>query len=235
MTKIEEKPDEHSQPAFTLHTAETLMITRRTVIDIIDDGLFLYRQDYAVFLGAVSMIYLPYYVLKYLAFLLDLLPFQRIFDSFDFFHTGSYTVTNILFMGFDYTIMVMAAGLVTLIIYEKAGSKDVRFRTVIKKWFQRLPRLIFYSWVLTLFIGGGFSCFFPGFFLFLSRDHFICFVFSVNTGNHDRENHSFFSTVKAMPQSYAKRLVPIDRFFIINDRLTGDPGFIADLSGIRHL
>ncbi len=156
-----------SQPnGFTLHAADTMIIARRTVIDIIDDGLFLYRQDFALFLNAVLLVYIPYYVFKYIAFLLGLLPFQRIFDSFDFFYTGSYTLTNIIFMGLDYTIMILTAGLISCLIHEKAGKRDVRLFDIIRAWMPRLPRLTGLTWMIMAMTAIGFSCFFPGIILY---------------------------------------------------------------------
>ncbi|HMW36643.1 MAG TPA: hypothetical protein PKA72_09800, partial [bacterium] len=72
------------------------LIRQRSVVDAVDAGLALCRNRYYDLCVTTLIVFVPLYSLKYVLFVLDLIPFERVFNSFGFFYVQSYTPANIM-------------------------------------------------------------------------------------------------------------------------------------------
>ncbi len=143
------------------------VIARRNVIDMIDAGIAYYRNEFAAFAGLTFLVWVPYYSLKYIMFRLDLLPFERITGSFDFFQTASYSGINILFLFMDYSVMLAAGGLIGLMVFLKASGNQVSFLNITRSFVKLFPRFLLYSTIIAFLILISGMCLFPALWLFV--------------------------------------------------------------------
>ncbi len=84
----------------SLHPADRI-IARRTVMEMIDGGIALYRLFFSpIFLGLLAL-FVPYYGLKAALFYFDWIPMDQVMTSFHVFDTRSYTAQNLLLLWMD--------------------------------------------------------------------------------------------------------------------------------------
>lgn len=143
------------------------VITRRSVIGMIDAGIAYYRSAFSAFFGLTLLAWLPYYALKYLMFRLDVLPFERITGSFEIFQTASYSATNLFFFFIDFLALIFAGGLISRAAYENAAGKPAPVFRIAKSMIRYAHRFLFYSVLIAAAILFSGLCFFPGVWLFI--------------------------------------------------------------------
>ena len=149
----------------TYHRPE-FIVARRQVVDMIDAGIAFYRATYQSVTGIVLILFTPLFAVKYLFFQFDLIPFNRVFNSFGFFQTGSYTLENILLMLLDGGVNSIAGGAVCFFLFEKSKGHDVGVSSVLKEMLGRIRPLLVISGLTALVTGVGLGfCFIPGIWL----------------------------------------------------------------------
>lgn len=169
------------------HHHPDFIVARRPTIDMIDAGIALYRTSYQSVTLIVLAFYLPLFIIKYFFFQFDFIPFERVFNSFSFFQTGSYTPENTALVALDGIVNSITGGTICLFLFEKAKGREIGVLLLIKNIAGRIGALLWITAITTIvtLIGLGF-CFFPGvwigiIFLFSTQLVIIENVISVNT------------------------------------------------------
>lgn len=169
------------------HHHPDFIVARRPMIDMIDAGIAFYRASYQTVTLIVLAFYLPLFIIKYFFFQFDFIPIERVFNSFSFFQTGSYTPENTVLVVLDGIANSITGGTICLFLFEKAKGQEIGVLLLIKKIAGRIGTLLWITAITALvtLIGLGF-CFFPGvwigiIFLFSTQLVIIENVISVNT------------------------------------------------------
>lgn len=89
-----------------------LIVARRTVMEIIDGGLAFVRIDFAALFSRLLLLFVPVYTVKAALYWMDWIEFDRIFGTFNWFHSASYTPGNLLHLLFDASIQWTAAAMI---------------------------------------------------------------------------------------------------------------------------
>lgn len=141
----------------------TPLVARRTVVDIVDTGLAFCRMEFPAILGIVLALQGPNVVLKYLAYRLDLIPFDRIFNSFSFQETASYTVPNILLMLVEALIYVLVNAALCIFVDGQAMGETRRIASCVEAAVTRAMDLAKVSLIsLAMIAAGLMACLIPG-------------------------------------------------------------------------
>ncbi len=91
-----------------------LIVARRSVMEIVDGGLALVRVDFFPIMTLLLTLFVPFYALKYGLYALDWIPFDRVFGSFNWFRSDSYTPGQLLLLLADWSVQWTAAALVMM-------------------------------------------------------------------------------------------------------------------------
>ncbi|KAB2879169.1 hypothetical protein F9K33_10095 [bacterium] len=145
------------------HHHPDFIVARRPMIDMIDAGVVFYRASYQTVTQIVLTFYLPLFLIKYLFFRFDLIPIERVFNSFGFFQTGSYTLENVALMVLDGSVNSVTGGATCFFLFEKAKGHEMGASLLIKKMAGKTGPLLWITAITTMItlIGLGF-CFIPG-------------------------------------------------------------------------
>lgn len=144
------------------------LVARRNIIDTIDAGLSFYRQEYQQLITLLMWLFLPVYGFKFLLYKIGAIDIEHIFNTFSFFETSSYTLTNILMLLLDQCINWFSGGLICQFIVEKTHLQNISLWHVVKKTAASIRPLFWISFLSTILIVTGLAlCFIPGGWLFL--------------------------------------------------------------------
>lgn len=83
-------------------------------MEIIDGGLAFVRIDFAALFSRLLMLFVPLYTMKAGLYWMDWIEFDRIFGTFDWFHSASYTPGNILHLLLDASVQWTAAAIIMM-------------------------------------------------------------------------------------------------------------------------
>lgn len=81
-------------------------------MEIIDGGLAFVRIDFAALFSRLLLLFVPVYTVKAALYWMDWIEFDRIFGTFNWFHSASYTPGNLLHLLFDASIQWTAAAMI---------------------------------------------------------------------------------------------------------------------------
>ncbi|HND77219.1 MAG TPA: hypothetical protein PLN79_08005 [bacterium] len=139
------------------------LIRQRSVVDAVDAGLALCRNRYYDLCITTLIVFVPLYSLKYVLFVLDLIPFERVFNSFGFFYVQSYTPVNIMVWFLDSAANTLCGAAICRYVTMTAESHTLPIRhTKLLPWGELWP-LLFNTFIAELIIIIGFGlCILPG-------------------------------------------------------------------------
>ncbi len=99
-------------PSHSSFRPADLIVARRTVMEIVDGGLALVRIDFAALFSRLLFLFVPVYAIKAALYGMDWIEFDRIFGTFNWFHSASYTPGNLLHLLLDVSVQWTAAAMI---------------------------------------------------------------------------------------------------------------------------
>lgn len=144
------------------------LVARRTVVDIVDTGLAFCRARFQPIMRLVLAWYVPAIAFKFFCHQLGLIPFERVFNGFAFFETGSYITPNLLLMAWDGLIQTMIGASLWEEVHNRAFGTDRPGMATLESAVRQAPALIRVTAIaFVLTIAGLLTCIFPGLLLYV--------------------------------------------------------------------
>jgi hypothetical protein len=141
----------------------SLIVSRRSVVDILDAGLAFYRREAPTLLVIVGAVFVPLYAVKSVVYSLGWIEFVRIFNAFEFLETASYTPANLALTLIEGITHTLSVGAVTYYVFLRATSDTVRFLTLASGVAPQALPLVWITFLCTVLTAAGFAlCILPG-------------------------------------------------------------------------